>query len=116
MSFDWIEINVGDIIRKSHIIELRENIDSIKDNLACITDKSDYKSGYDTSVDSGYKSGYKSGYNSSVLNDNHGTYDSNEHGTYKSGHHSGYDNPHDGTIYVYECSTVYGQAEANVVS
>lgn len=74
MSFTWSSIDVGSIIRKSHIDEIRSNIDSILDNIACITDKTSYNNGYNSGVLSNDHGTYKNGVNSSVDNDDHGTY------------------------------------------
>lgn len=74
MAFEWTPISVGDIIKKSHIEEIRSNIDSIVNNLACIT----------------HKSSYCTSYNSAVDND--------LHGTYKSGDRSGYDSSYNSTV------------------
>ncbi|RLA81657.1 MAG: hypothetical protein DRG33_00110 [Deltaproteobacteria bacterium] len=98
MAFEWQAISVGDIIRKGHIIEIRQNIDSIKDNLACVTDKSGYDSGYNSSVDNNDHGSYKSGYNSGV--------DWDEHGNYYSSDDSGHDDQYYNTYHTDENSTI----------
>jgi len=92
MSFDWIEISVGDIIRKAHIDELRDNIDYIKDNEACIT--------------------YKNG----VLNGHHSNEDTGEYTTYESTNYSGNDGTHRVHEYSGQNNTYQDGAKAGVYS
>jgi len=100
MAFTWTPIDVGDVIKKAHVIELRDNIDYISDNLACVTDKD--------SVHSSYDSSYKSGYNTTV--------DNYDKGTYKSDHKTGNYWGHEATIYSNNDINEYGTHDESALS
>jgi len=100
MAFEWSSIEIGDIIRKSHIVELRQNIDSIKDNLACITHKSGVHSAYDLNVDSDDYSSVDNGHDSTIntiqrdayKDSDYDPYNSTAEATYYAGEDLSYDN------------------------
>ena len=104
MSFEWSSTGTGQIIKSLHLTELHDNIDSIKDNEACIADKTSdnnsYNNGVDSSynssvdsphrsgVDSGYKYGVDSSYRSSVHSEANSSYDSTDNVTDKGSYES----------------------------
>jgi len=109
MAFTWqTDINVGAEIKLECLTEIRNNIDSIKDNTACITEKTTYYSDNDVDVDSAYDSG--------VLNDDHGTYDSDQHGGYYTDKDATVDSDQHGTVYGNENSGYDGTEESTFYS
>jgi len=100
MAFTWSSTGVGEIIKATHLTELQNNIDSIKDNIACITDKTSDNSSYNNTVDSGDKSSAKStyrngvdtgynygvdgSYNSSIYGTNYSNDNGSDYSTYNS--------------------------------
>jgi len=113
MSFEWTPINVGDIIRKTHIDELRDNIDYIKDNLANITYKSGAKNSHNDNEDTSEYGTYKGTYYSGNDSDHRVTEYNGENISAKSGEDDtdkdGYNHTHRGG----DVNTVYGQADNN---
>jgi len=107
MSFEWSSTGIGQIIKALHLTELHDNIDSIKDNLACISDKSSdnntYNSGvdssYNTSVDSPHKSGVDSGYKYGVDSSYRSSVHSGADSSVNSSYDSGVDGTYKGSVY-----------------
>jgi len=116
MAFEWTPIDVGDIIRKTHIDELRDNIDYVKDNLANITYKNGVKNSYNDSEDKDEYDTYKGTYYYENDSDHRITEYSGEDVSAKSGEDNtdegGYNHTHDGG----DVKTVYGQADDNATS
>ena len=113
--FEWTPINVGDIIRKTHIDELHDNIDYIYDNLADINYNSGAKDSYNDNEDKDEYTTVRGTANVGNQSDDRINEYDGENTNVKSNEcatdEGGYDWAHKGG----EVSTVFNQAECSSV-
>jgi len=93
MSFVWDEdITEGSALTTKAVVdEIRTNLDSIKDNEACVADKTTYIPSQNTSDDTNHDTTHHTDENTGVNSGYNSGYDVDEHSTYQNDHNSGVD-------------------------
>ena len=94
MAFTWTPITADQTAHSKAILEeMRANLDSVKDNEACVADDTGYYADHDAGIDSAYDATYNSGHRATVDSADdatvHGTYQAGVDSSYYSGYNSG---------------------------
>jgi len=92
MAFTWTEnIEADEFVMPFHVEEVRNNIDIVHDNLACVTYNTTHKSDHDQAYHSTRRDTYCSTHYPGHDNDLHSNHHGNHQTSYRYNTNSGYD-------------------------